>query len=253
MPIVDLLEVVEVEPQEREALARVVGPELVLEALAEVEAVGDLGQRVVARQPFDLLVRLPLGGDVLLHVDPSAAGQRLVGDADDAAVAEVLDFFPAAGLLKPGDVVLDPASSPSPSRLPRRSRGACDSAGSRRTACRRGPALRAANRYRRTPCCRRPACCSPSNIERPRPMWLSAASKQALSCSSFSLRSRTAPSFPPGPILQVRNLVSRERLWSLLATRAFSPPRTEGKLERTLTYVWPSLKSPQRFSNLPER
>jgi hypothetical protein len=54
-------------------------------------------------------------------------------------------------------------------------------------------------------------------------------------------------------ILQMRNLVSREGLRSLPATLASSPFRTEGKFERTLTHVWPSLKSPQRFSNLPER
>src|SRR5690606_3322032 len=75
--VVGFLEVVEVEPQQRKALAWVVGLELLLQLLAEMETVGDLGQRVMARQPFDLLVRLALRGDVLLHVDPSATGEEL--------------------------------------------------------------------------------------------------------------------------------------------------------------------------------
>ena len=49
--------------------------------------------------------------------------------------------------------------------------------------------------------------------------------------------------------LQMRNLFAREELRCLLATRGFWPPRSEGKLERTLGHVWPSLQSPQRSSN----
>ena len=62
----------------------------------------------MARQPLDLLVGLPLGGDVLLHVDPSAAGERLVGDADHPAIVQVLDFLAVPVLGEPGDVLLDP-------------------------------------------------------------------------------------------------------------------------------------------------
>ena len=81
---------------QRKALARVVALELPLEALTEVKAVRDLGQRVVPRQPLDLLVRLALCGDVLLHIDPTAARERLIGDADHAAVLEVLDLLAMA-------------------------------------------------------------------------------------------------------------------------------------------------------------
>ncbi len=108
VPVVDLLEVVEIEPQQREALAGIIRFELVLEALAEMEAVGDFRQRVVTRQPFDLFVGPPLRGDVFLHVDPTAACERLVGHADDPAVGEILNLFPVAALLKPRHMLLDP-------------------------------------------------------------------------------------------------------------------------------------------------
>ncbi len=94
--IVDLLEVVEIEPQQREPVAGIICFELMLEALAEMEAVGNLGQRVVTRQPFDFFVGPPLRRDVLLHVDPTAGCERFVRHADDPAIGEVLDLFPVA-------------------------------------------------------------------------------------------------------------------------------------------------------------
>src|SRR5262245_49480934 len=107
-PVIDRLEVVEVEPQQREALARVVGLELVLELLAEMETVGDLGQRGVTGQTLDLLVRPALSRDILLHVDPSAPRKRLIGDADYAAIAKRLNVFEVAGVLQARRVVAHP-------------------------------------------------------------------------------------------------------------------------------------------------
>ena len=49
--------------------------------------------------------------------------------------------------------------------------------------------------------------------------------------------------------LQVRNLFAREGLRCLLATRGVWPPRSEGKLERALGHVWPSLTVAAAFSN----
>ena len=106
--VVDFLEMIEVDPMQREALARIVALELAFQLLAEMEAVRDLGQRVVARQPFDLLVRLALRGDVLLHVDPTAAAERPIGDTDHAAIGQVLDFLAAAALLEQREMLLDP-------------------------------------------------------------------------------------------------------------------------------------------------
>jgi hypothetical protein len=45
------------------------------------EAVGDAGERVVVRQPLDLLFRAPFLGNVFLNIDPAAIGERLVAQA----------------------------------------------------------------------------------------------------------------------------------------------------------------------------
>ena len=78
-PVVDLLEAVEVDPVQGERGALVQAAERVLERLAEIEAVGDAGQRIVAGEPLDLFLGSPLLGDVLLNVDPAAVDERLIG------------------------------------------------------------------------------------------------------------------------------------------------------------------------------
>ncbi len=106
--VVDLLEVIEVDPVQGKSEPRVVALELLHEAFAEMEAVGDFGQRVVSREPFDLFVGLALGSDVLLHVDPPAAFELVVRHADHAAIVEVLDFLALALLGEPCHMLLDP-------------------------------------------------------------------------------------------------------------------------------------------------
>ncbi len=106
--VVDLLEVIEIDPVQSESEPRVVALELLLEAFTEMEAVGDLCQRVVPREPLDLFVGLALGGDVLLHVDPPAAFELMVRHADHAAVAEVLDLLALALLGEPCHMLFDP-------------------------------------------------------------------------------------------------------------------------------------------------
>ena len=76
--------------RQRAALAEAL--ERMLERLAEVEAVGDAGQRIVVRQPSIFCLGAALLGDVLLNVDPAAVGQRLIGDEQRAAAAQVLDL-----------------------------------------------------------------------------------------------------------------------------------------------------------------
>ena len=62
-----------------------------LELLAEQRAVGQVGQRIVLRHVGDLGFRaLPLG-HVEMGRDPAAARHRLAGDADQAAVGELVD------------------------------------------------------------------------------------------------------------------------------------------------------------------
>ncbi len=74
--VVDALEVVEVEAQHRQALAPLHALELVVQPLAQHQAIGQVGQRVVARHVHDaLLSALPVG-DVLVGGDPAAAGDR---------------------------------------------------------------------------------------------------------------------------------------------------------------------------------
>ena len=82
--------------------------ERVLELLAEMIAVGDLGQRVVAGEPGDLLLGAALLGDVFLEVDPAAGGKRLIGDEDRAAVLELLHVGEGSAARELRHVVLDP-------------------------------------------------------------------------------------------------------------------------------------------------
>ena len=106
--VVHAFEIVEIDPVNGNAIWRLDPGEHVLELLAEMIAVRDLGQRVVAGEPGDLLLGAALFGDVLLQIDPAAAGKRLIGDEDGAAVLELLHVGegPAARELR--HVVLDP-------------------------------------------------------------------------------------------------------------------------------------------------
>ena len=87
--IVDGLEAVEVETEDREALAAPQAQQRLLQLLAKQRAVGEIGQHIVAREVGDLLLLAPALGDVLVQRHPSAALQRLARHRDDAIVAEL--------------------------------------------------------------------------------------------------------------------------------------------------------------------
>ncbi len=88
--VVDALEAVEVEAEHGEALAAPQALQRLLQLLAEQGAVGEVGERVVARKVGDLLLLAAALGDVLVERHPASAFERLGGDGDDAVVA-VLD------------------------------------------------------------------------------------------------------------------------------------------------------------------
>ena len=101
---------------QREAVAGARGVQRLLELLAEMKAVGDLGQRVVAGEPCDALLGALLFGDVLLQVHPTAALERLVADH----VAELArgKTFSYVQEMKDGRTIRPCARSSSPSSKP---------------------------------------------------------------------------------------------------------------------------------------
>ena len=87
--VVDGLEAVEIEEQHGELLAAAASACSML--LAEQHAVGQIGERVVARHVHDLRLGPAPLGDVLEGRDPAAVRGRAVRHAgDDAAVAELV-------------------------------------------------------------------------------------------------------------------------------------------------------------------
>ena len=83
--VVDALELVDVDIEHGQLLARPYRLERLFQPLAEQDPVRQFGQRVVMRQMRDLLLGAPALGDVLDGRDPSAALQRPVDDLDRAA------------------------------------------------------------------------------------------------------------------------------------------------------------------------
>ena len=69
--VVDALEAVEIEAEHGKALAAPQAQERLLQLLAEQRAVGEVGERVVARQVGDLLLLAAALGDVLVAAPPS--------------------------------------------------------------------------------------------------------------------------------------------------------------------------------------
>ncbi len=80
--IVDALEFVDVDIEQRERLALARLLELALDLLAEQHAVRQVGQRVVMRKVRDLFVATPALGDVLDDVDDVARLAGVVANAD---------------------------------------------------------------------------------------------------------------------------------------------------------------------------
>ena len=74
--IIDLFEAIEIDPMQGKTQARVVALELALKVFTELEAVGNAGQRIMARKPFDLIAGLANCRHIFLNIDPSTAGDR---------------------------------------------------------------------------------------------------------------------------------------------------------------------------------
>ena len=97
--VVDVLEVVEVETEDRHLAVAADAHQGVFDPLAQQDAVGQVGQDVVMRHVRDLRLRLAAIGDVLVGRDPATARHRLKDKADDAPIVEldhVLERHPAA-------------------------------------------------------------------------------------------------------------------------------------------------------------
>ena len=108
--VVDRLEVVEVDAEHRGLLAARRSPASAPPSRSRnCDAVGQLGQRVVARQVLGCGFLLALLGDVLVGRDPAAILHRMVLHQDDAAV-ELVDGLAVLAarddLAPPADVVL---------------------------------------------------------------------------------------------------------------------------------------------------
>ena len=108
--VVDGFEMVEVDPVKRKAGARLQLLQPAVERFTKVEAVGDFRQRVVPRQPGDLLFGLALLGDVFLQINPSALRHGLIGDEDDASVFEMAGIGEGSATRQFGHVVFDPVA-----------------------------------------------------------------------------------------------------------------------------------------------
>ncbi len=83
--VVDALELVDVDIEHRQLLARPYRLERLFQPFAEQDPVRQVGQSVVVRQMRDLLLCAPSRSDVLDGRDPSAALQRPVDDLDRPA------------------------------------------------------------------------------------------------------------------------------------------------------------------------
>ena len=127
--VVDALEVVEVEIEHRKLAAAPDAGQRLGQPLAKQQAVGQVGERVVARHVRDLLLGAPALGDVLVGRDPAAVGHRMVEHGDGAAVGQLDAAWPwwspvDERLEHLGDVLLDIAGegADAPCGAPSRSR-----------------------------------------------------------------------------------------------------------------------------------
>lgn len=87
--VVGPLEPVEIQVKHREIVAAVDAGQRLGEPLAGQPAVGQVGERVVARHVRDPLLRPLAFGDVVMGGDPAAVGHRMVENRDGAAVRQL--------------------------------------------------------------------------------------------------------------------------------------------------------------------
>src|SRR5688500_15226670 len=86
--IVHLLEAIEVDRVQGKSIVRSCGQRSA-QLLAKMEAVGKLGERVVAGKPGDLVLRLALLRYVLQEIHPATVRQRLVADLNRPAIPQL--------------------------------------------------------------------------------------------------------------------------------------------------------------------
>ena len=139
--VVDLLELVEVDEQQRRQLfGALLDRQQAADLVAEIDPVGKLGQFVVARQMADPGFRVLALGDVLDQHDGAAAGHRLERPGQRAVLAEVRigrDDVAGAGVSRSpaGSAGRSPPTSfrrrRRPRRFPRRWRRAARSSSDR--------------------------------------------------------------------------------------------------------------------------
>ncbi|MGY3428135.1 hypothetical protein ACVWZW_008639 [Bradyrhizobium sp. F1.13.4] len=109
--IVDALELVDVDIEQRELTAAADLLQFTLDLLAEQRPVRQVGERIVMRHMRNLLVSAPPFGDILDHIDEVARLAGFVADSDPGRG----DVAQPLGLALPGMLVLEQA----PSRLQR--------------------------------------------------------------------------------------------------------------------------------------
>ena len=89
-PVVDILEAVEIEAEQRAGRAGIGLFQRIVEACIEQQTIWKLGQAVVLGQEFDLRFGAAALGNVFIGADPAAVLERLVIDRDQPPVAELL-------------------------------------------------------------------------------------------------------------------------------------------------------------------
>ncbi len=103
--VVDALELVDVEIEHRQALVRPHARQRVAEEFLEVGAIGQIGERVVARHVGDAPFCLTAIRHVLVGRDPAAVGDRVNADGNRATIGQLGEprrGFPAGDRRKDG-------------------------------------------------------------------------------------------------------------------------------------------------------
>ena len=96
--VVDVLELIEIEIKHGEPLPALDLGQRLVQPLAQQDAVGKIGQRVVTRHMRDFHLRLAPLGDILVGRHPAAARHRLAHHGDSPAVVQ----FDKLGHLRAG-------------------------------------------------------------------------------------------------------------------------------------------------------
>src|SRR5689334_8112913 len=89
--VVDTLEFIDIDVQDRYSLAALYALECPLELLTKKYPVWQVGQRVVVRQMSDPLIKPSAFGNILLRGKPAPIGERIVYNQDCATVCGLQD------------------------------------------------------------------------------------------------------------------------------------------------------------------